>query len=348
MIGWLVVFALILVIPNVGLFQEHEEVMESEKRLISPMPSTDSLGSRGYNVALAKYYNDRFLGRDIMIRSAVRIKEIAFNTSHYDKVIFGRDGFLFYNFGDMIADRRGQIKVSETYKRSLSNATASLAGTIEKHGAQFIFMIAPNKATIYPQHLPGRVIGPQFQSRAHQLEEYYIDNHHNYFYYPHGPLVWEVDSLTYYKTDTHWNHGGALIALEYLLTNQLEFPWTRPQLAQREKSQVGDLARMARIERSERIKQPVIDVADYHVSKDGPYAVFENPDAPTNKTVMLIHDSFGNYLRDWLVAGYTKVILCPNYHVDVDAINGFGADLVIYEIVERNIPELDKIFNLKH
>ena len=66
-------------------------------------------------------------------------------------MILGSDGWLY--FSDTLPDYMGQ-GMSDAELRYLANDLALMQEYIESQGKQFAFTIAPNKNSIYPEHMP--------------------------------------------------------------------------------------------------------------------------------------------------------------------------------------------------
>jgi hypothetical protein len=138
------------------------------------------------------------------------------------EVVLGTGGWLYYvgATGDRIIDRhvRGRDPFThdelEQWRKFLLERTRRYRDL----GAKYAFVIAPNKESIYPEHLPpwiGPRVGPTRldQLMAHMKSE---------------PEVTVIDlrttlrdakpaSVVYYKSDTHWNTRGAYAAYQEIL-----------------------------------------------------------------------------------------------------------------------------------
>jgi hypothetical protein len=138
------------------------------------------------------------------------------------EVILGSDGWLYYVGAarDRIIDRDILGRDPFTHAE-LERWRAFLLERTRRYrdlGAKYVFVVAPNKESIYPEHLPSW-IGPRAgPTRLDQLMAHMKS----------APEVTVIDlratlrdaksaSVVYYKADTHWNTQGAYAAYGEIL-----------------------------------------------------------------------------------------------------------------------------------
>ena len=138
------------------------------------------------------------------------------------EVILGTGGWMYYigATGDRIIDRHVRGRDPFTHAELERWRTFLLERTrrFRDRGAKYVFVVAPNKESIYPEHLPswiGPRVGP---TRLDQLMAHMKS----------APEVTVIDlrttlrdakseSVVYYKADTHWNTRGAYAAYREVL-----------------------------------------------------------------------------------------------------------------------------------
>ena len=148
--------------------------------------------------------------------------------------------------------------------------------------------------------------------------------------------------------DTHWNYKGALLVLESIF-EQENITWHEPIFQWQTDQRIGDLALLSGIDNlleTYQYPDPKFE-AKIATNSEFPdnWEYYKNKRAPQDITVLLLSDSFGMYLRDWLKMICTELIVVPNWTIRTTVIEKVQPDLVIYEMVERNIPSLFEIFN---
>ena len=133
------------------------------------------------------------------------------------EVVMGTDGWLYYvgPAGEKLLDRhvRGSAPFSVAELDRWRDFLVERARRLRSVGAKYVFVIAPNKESIYPEHLPGWVgprVGP---SRLDQLMTH-LKSATDVTAIDLRPalLAEKKTSVVYYKADTHWNTRGAYAA----------------------------------------------------------------------------------------------------------------------------------------
>ena len=282
------------------------------------------------------------------------------------EVVLGNGGWLYYTgaAGDRILDRyvRGRDPFThaelEGWRTYLVERTRRYRGL----GARYVFVIAPNKASVYPEHLPDW-IGPRVApTRLDQLVAHMKST----------PEVTVIDlratlraaklaSVVYYKADTHWNTRGAYEAYrEIVRALAPDFPgleakaWESlgPQAAERTNL---DMARMLGLvpetpeadfvldgdacARSEAAPVPI--PSDLQSRLTGPSA-FTRCNAPGNVDAVIFQDSFGVALSPILARSFRSTASFrttggPNDGAGYGMPERLKANLVVEILVERSI-----------
>jgi alginate O-acetyltransferase complex protein AlgJ len=270
----------------------------------------------------------------------------------YPQVIQGKNGWLYY--GDDVSGKcRPVLSIADTLAR-----IDRLASAVEASGRRFIFTVAPDKSTIYPDNLPESYVGADCAAERRTAfwdalrttpPTGYLDLR--------GPLEAEQkrSGPIYRPTDTHWNARGAAVYTQELAkrldpdlledTDVVETGTTRLS---------GDLAGMLGLTSEDDL--PAVEVRRPGVTAVGRdslqlpaqsltapvTATTSTTDAPLFKPhTLLLGDSFTMMSRDPLGTLFANVSLlhceaaATSPQVAADAIA--DADVVVYEIVERSV-----------
>ncbi len=202
---FIALFLLLCLTPFAGLLLGFESAGGANETL-SPPPR---LGLTLLN-ACADYVADRFALRQQMISLWSLINEKLLRTSAEEQVILGSDGFLYYS--DTLGDYTG-VSLTDGELEQIARRLAELQRALEAEGKRFVFTVAPNKNSLYPEHMPARYPNRHENSNAVRLApilERYGVNYVNLF---------DVlsDELLYYRTDTHWTPKGAALGADAIL-----------------------------------------------------------------------------------------------------------------------------------
>ena len=289
-----------------------------------------------------------------------------------NQVIIGREGWLY--LGDQHAQTvtvdRSLPTLSEIeLGKQIGAATEAWEAYLSNKGVKlFRIMIAPNKSTIYPEHLPvwAKPTSPNATDAlfAGTGSMRYVDLR--------GPLLAakaDQPEALYYKTDTHWNFLGAGIAFRAFAQQVGDVPDLRwPADGAYELSRVvsrtgGDLANLLRLSASFADSVPMIRALDLSVETyqfdfdtkgvihKGGNPPVETPIKPimvksigalNSKRVLWLRDSFGTAMSPLMAVTFSEVLqlhwaeaIKPGGRF-VQLIDEWKPDYVFFTVVERD------------
>jgi alginate O-acetyltransferase complex protein AlgJ len=191
---------------------------EDERRALIDAPSfPGSLKHwRIYAAELDAYLADRIGLRPFLV-AAARQLNFALNLRTINVVLQGKDGWLYWA-GEQEVERHTGLRLLSTDEidRWLA-AVESYRRWLAARGIRFVFVIAPDKMTIYPEHLPDGLtlasIGPADQLMAALASRRQIDA------VDLRPVLMAAKSTgeVYYHADTHWTPPGAYYGLQAIV-----------------------------------------------------------------------------------------------------------------------------------
>lgn len=226
-----------------------------EKRKMATMPEISY--SKQYFSDLEKYFNDNYGFRKSLISLNIFMMDEVFDEVVDDRVAIGKDGWLYFDNYNSLADAQGLIKLDQLSLERTAKAFYNNWQQLKQRNIQYLLVIAADKSSIYPEFLPDYLITSINKSptRADQLIEA-IKNK-----YPDFPLLdlreilldAKQKELIYHKTDTHWNQPGAHYG--YLaIANYLGFkPNLRKEFALDYKNEfAGDISQLLGLDLKEK------------------------------------------------------------------------------------------------
>lgn len=261
-------------------------------------------------------------------------------------VIRGSGGYLFYR--TTIENYKGISRFTDEELERIRENLEGLFGNLESQGAKCLLYIAPDKEQVYPSLMPANIRRISPDSRADQVAAY-LSGHGNFtVLYPKTRLT-ELSRTepVYYTTDTHWNNLGGWIAATQVRSAFTGEP-EREDLPQFHyyDSEGKDLAGMLGL--SEQIPEKNGVDIDYHDSINvwkpetvdhGKLQRFMS-DAPVQKKMLLIGDSFSEYFMQSAIHDITEIHFVTYgelYRIDLTE---EAPDYVVVMLVERNLPFL--------
>ena len=330
------------VIPSLGmtLFPTNERIGNEPE---TPLPSVKT-EEGGFNSAflpeLGTYFEKHFAFRPQSIDTDARVQSGLFKTSNLDTVTVGDNGWLYYS--STLDDYLGRNTLSTREINGIVHNLKLVQEYVESQGSKFLFTVAPNKNTLYPENMPYYL--KKLASEEHnrdKLHEALTDSGLNYL--DLFSLFKAQDEVLYLKQDSHWNNKGALMAYNAML-DALGKPHNDYSTAdvKRVKDFNGDLAKML---------YPASDVKEFNYTYDiaptysytTPTKSVEDANIKTENpaatgSLYMYRDSFGNALLPYFANAYGNAHFTKAKPINLALDNMKGlADTVIFEIVERNI-----------
>lgn len=188
-----------------------------EKRALArcPMLGRDSLGTIPDKFEV--FYRDHFGFRNGLIRGHNWIRYKLCKGSSLGKVLFGKDDWLFLTKSGILPDFLGQNPMTGADLDAWRDALEQRQRWLADRGIRFLFVIAPNKATIYPEMLPDHIQNGRGRSRMDQLLDY-LGNHSSVNFIDLRPVLLQAKTsgLIYHPKDSHWTDRGAFVAYEQI------------------------------------------------------------------------------------------------------------------------------------
>jgi alginate O-acetyltransferase complex protein AlgJ len=359
-----------------SFFHWDKAPMPNENRAPARFPAFNLTigGVRDFVAGLESYYNDHFGFRRRLIRWNNHWKHEVFNESNLPNVVTGRGGWLYYSGDDMIENCLGLTQFSPKELREWQSLLETRRDWLAKRGIRYLFVVTPNKESIYPEFLPEWMVKARPTTKLDQFFDYMKTNS-TVEVLDLRPLLAEAKktSLVYMVTDTHWNYDGAFIAHQELIrTLSRQLPGLVPlSLAAFKRTSIqksgGDLARMlgqeqTRLETEYPSFTPLPPLAPL-TSTTAPQLLpgkkwnkFMEPSFTENTnrtgTAILFRDSFAGFWVPFLGQYFGKVIYLSEENWEPAFIEKENPVVVIDELVERsfytaNPEELKTLDDLK-
>jgi len=183
-------------------------------------PTLGSSQPLGFLSVWNAYANERFAGRDILVHWNNLLQVKLFKVSPLETLMLGRDGWLFLDGSNLEMDYfRASTPFSEDELARWRRVLLQRHIWLERQGIRFLYVIAPNKSTIYPEKVPARI--HRAATRLDQLLEYLQRRP-----LPAGFLMVDLRKTlraaksrypVYGTIDSHWNSFGAMLAANKIL-----------------------------------------------------------------------------------------------------------------------------------
>ena len=282
----------------------------------------------------AAWYSDHFFLRQELISLDNLISAKLFRTSGADSVILGEGGWLYY--ADTLEDYSYSDPMTEQEIYGAAKNLALMAEYCRENGKEFLFVIAPNKNSLYPEHMP-RWIRWSPESNRELLFEALGD-----LAVPYADLFDAFlgeDEVLYFAHDSHWNSKGAALGADVINgAFGRESSYYRDSFRE-QNPHAGDLHAMLYPAFRDRETDPVYSGElsfTYTGSGKSPDSITLETAGEGSGRLLAYRDSFGNLLYPYLADSFGEALFSRSTVYDLTG----EADFVLIELVERNLEYL--------
>ena len=345
--------ALAFALPHLGPAPDLQE-----KRPLADLPAWPRRLSdlAAFRHGMDRYVEDRFPARPYLIGGLNRLR-LALGVSGSERVIVGRDGWLFYDNGDHFATARNGQPLSEAETAAWLTGLAGRTETLAAHGAHYLVVSAPLKETVYPQFAPTWFAGPDPHRDSAMLSQRAAmtgaGTMLNLYDAEVTPTRWGLK--TYSRHDTHWTGLGAYEGYRAILERLNAMGVTDPPRpltdfteTPRDGFKPRDLALMLGVANSVDVDVPQFTAPRIEDRLQIRYLTpHQDWTAPrivdtgeTGKPVLLMtFDSYSTALLPFLYGHFSRLILAHDQDGfwRQDLIDRFHPDVVITEVVESGL-----------
>lgn len=363
--------------PLLGLITVPSDyIVKGENRRVFQLPE---LGSKTYFNDLQNFIKDRIFlkiwsNENLFNFYNSNFKEVNFTSSsltdNLDFMVEGLHGWLYAgNVHNYVYSQHSEDLLN-SFNEERVNDKLDLLKAIENlsksNNSSFLFVVGPDKHGIYPEYM-SYFLSPGKYRFFSELKKYFDKSNIPYldlFDIEVKNKDPEKKKTLYFSDDTHWNLYGAFLGFKEVLKvlegneyKPYEYSFTFVP------HNGGDLVR--------NIKQPENEFLDHAIASRNNAPLIKkiylednsemyskldyvpdlkfnikylNDNAPLNKTVLMISDSFGYFMCPFMADNYRNVVFVNRLETTLDdvqkLINDNNPDHIIYINVERNVIDL--------
>ncbi|MCG6207516.1 alginate O-acetyltransferase [Rhodopseudomonas sp. HC1] len=332
-------------------------VSSGENRSFAQLPAWPrSLAEwEGFPQRFDDYFNDQFGLRTLLLRLNTNVGALMLGRLPSNRVILGQHDWLFYAADDSLDLYANKRPLSAAQLADAREAVVARISHARQLGAAYMLVIAPDKHSIYPEHMP-RFLARR--DRPSQLDQLLAVTK------PAGLPVVDLraallrgkdEGLVYYKDDTHWTEWGAYLGYRTLMAAQPLPDVPLLQISARQYSVAsdvkGDLAKTANLPWVERTVRA--DPAAMRCAATGTPLEPLSPNlliarsqcASANYKVVYIGDSFIDSIMKYVSQSFGEVVYISRSGFtpwrDVQSVVDREApDLIIEQLVERHVSSI--------
>jgi len=198
--------------------------MPLEYRLRAPLPHLNfhrvitKLGVPSqFSSEFQSYFGDRLALRTELITCKSLLSYFLLHETGTKDAIVGNAGWFFVAKEHVLESFCNARPFTATELAQVANDLQRRQNWLAKRNIHYLFVIAPDAPTIYPEYVPSQFRKLNPQSRWDQLLDY-LKIHSTVDVLDLRPalLKAKVTERVYFKTDPHWNELGAFIAYQQI------------------------------------------------------------------------------------------------------------------------------------
>lgn len=283
---------------------------------------------------------------DVLITADSRIRNTVFQTSPVGNVTTGTDGWLYYK--DSLDDYTGAGLLTDRQMFDHAHTMAMFQNFCQLLGSRFLYVCAPNKNTVVPEHMPAYARKSQEDSNWVRLHEFLDQEGVSYLDLAEGlkGLKSQAEGMEIYmKRDSHWSNEGAAYAADAILS-RLEVPhtdMTDHKMTVR-KDFTGDLAKMVYPAHPGTENQVYYeDMPEFELLSEAKTYDYFDPVVRTagsgDENAVVYRDSFANSLVPFMAGAFSEALFTRGRPYDISEVLNEAASVVIVERAERFLPD---------
>lgn len=352
-------FLLALILPLSGMMfklDQYKIPWKHPKPAVAPELTLSIRTIQKFPDSFTRYFNDNFGFRNALIRVNAFIKFNLLGVSPSSESVIGKDGWLFYALEGPIVDYPGvtnyDLRSLDKWARTLEIKRAWL----EKQGIGYIFVVAPNKSTIYGEFLPD-VYKLSRNAALDQFYDYVIKHTKVEIVDTQKALLAaKPKERVYHKTDTHWNAYGAFIACNQVMKSVAKrFPLITLDSLENytvTKKMIDGMVLASMMGGPEFIRENSIMLEHKHnafisfeyMDRGSTKPVLFSQNAPTLPRTIIFHDSFFRSVAPFLAPHFQySRYYWQNWNTSTpieDIISSQKPDIIIEEVAEWFIKDM--------
>ncbi len=210
------VFLLMLVLPFAFTNFEKDVISEIDNEYL-PELETESVEAF---VKSANGYLDKRIGfREQSLELYQLLNDKLFSEMEHPNHTYGKNGHMYYKWDNYFADWQ-HLNLDPEWAEGFAKGIKSFQDYAESKDKKFIYMLLPDKKTVYPEYFPEGYNIKGDISRTDQVLGFLDEYEVNYYWAKDTMLEGKKTmAVNNKKFDiTHWNENGAFIVIDELLS----------------------------------------------------------------------------------------------------------------------------------
>lgn len=354
-------FAVLLFSGMLGSIFRWDFYELQENRRLAAFPEFNRTPLNEWPDAFEVWFDDHFGFRNTFIRRYRKLMQKAGITNF--RLLCGTDDWLYLNDGSIMKDFIGNLDSNVPAAGVQVDRLESRKLWFDSKQIPYLFVLVPNKVSIYPEHLPEDIVKLRVQPHRERFMTEVNSRQLSYVLNLTPVLINAKEAeVVFLRSDSHWNPHGAYIAYTNItqkvrqILPEAAFMMPPSDLINSIETFTGDLAKMSispdryqmkidqliysqketwqthTIEQTEFLREETLPV-----DKKAPYTI-HNPAGEFD--AVIFHDSFALRLVEYLPYNFRNTTFIWKYsnpEMMELVIQYLSPDIVIEQVVERHL-----------
>lgn len=317
----------------------------SENRKLSEKPSivnSDGDFNSEWSSEFETYLSEHFAFRQVLVTLNSLVLSDLFKSSSNEKVIVGKNDWLF--FASTVDDYTSNNTMSARKLNNTLKTISLMQEYADSKGSKFIFLIAPNKNSVYPEYMPYQYIeGKEKNNRElllSKMDDYSINS------LDITGLFKSSDDL-YHTRDSHWTNKGALLVYNSVMDmfEVSHYDFSDVEYCS-QNIWSGDLDTML-FPSLNHLSEQIVYNYDFNFQytsnfKNEDDILITTKNDNGNGKMLMFRDSFGRSLYPFFAENCSEAEFSREVPYRMDLLDSFDAEMTILEIVERNLNNISE------
>lgn len=355
-IVFIICFLSIILIPVFTMNFTKDQISEIDNKKLVEFPT--NIG-KGFRKGFESYISERIGFRGEMIQAYQRINDIAFNKLVHPTYMYGKDGYVFFKSNDYLADYQ-HLNLDKEYIKKCADYILSISDYLDKQGILFLYILAPDKKTVYSEYFPSSININGDTSRT-DLWLDALNKRSIRYIYPIEQFLRakEQEQIYNVKFDAgHWNENGAFIG-HSLITKELKKDFPIINLLNKNDYNISmvkkntlpvsyfEIDEEIPVYKLKRSKSIVNKKYNDSLKYNNSYSMHFNESIPNNPKLLVFHDSYFNGHQKFYTENFSEVVFLHSNNLEnIKYYLGiFKPDIVLLENVERLIQAKGYLFD---
>ncbi|MCU0428760.1 MAG: hypothetical protein MUF42_02200 [Cytophagaceae bacterium] len=217
LVAGILVFIFVPILQQSSGLVPVEDLYGAYEKAKKPTCTLDSLYKGAYQNSIEKWCNENFGFRNTLVRFHNQLGFWLYKKSYTNNVTVGKEDYLFdisYINAYTGADYAGEEEL-----RNRVSIAKKLQDSLRAHGIQLLFVLAPGKASFFPEYIPDKYLNNRIPGNYETIRKLFLEKEINHIDF----RKWFAEKKAtspyplFPKCGIHWSVYGATLAADSML-----------------------------------------------------------------------------------------------------------------------------------